>query len=105
MKNKYQRLTKEEKKQAIKEYQQTEKGHGMMKRLTRLMIIGIIGIIYAIGYFIMEYTNYSLTLADLFLIVPLFLASLFFIIMAYKLKIKNLNNFVLKNKPQKNAKN
>lgn len=96
MKIKYKRLTKEEKKQVIAEYKKTDKGKVMYTRLTRLFIIGILGIIYAIWYFIYDYLNYDLTISDLLVIIPLFLISFFFIIMACKLRIKNLNNYVIK---------
>ena len=47
MKNKYQRMTKEEKKQCQLFYYRTEKGRDMRKRLIRLLIIGIAGLLFA----------------------------------------------------------
>lgn len=96
MKIKYKRLSKEEKKKVIAEYKKTDAGKVMYTRLTRLFIIGILGIIYSIWYFVYDYSNYDLTISDLLIIIPLFLASFFFILMAYKLRIKNLNDYAIK---------
>ena len=96
MKIKYKRMSKNEKKELIKDYRATDKGKNMYIRLIRLTIIGIIGIIYSICYFSYEYLNNSLSLSDYLLTIPLFLASIFFILMAYKLRIKVLNNYAIK---------
>ena len=42
MKNKYQRMSKKEKKKLIIEYKNTEKGKYMMQKLRNLIIIGVI---------------------------------------------------------------
>ena len=56
MKNKYQRMSKEEKKKLIIEYKNTEKGKYMMQKLRNLIIIGVISYFYAI-YLILSSKN------------------------------------------------
>ena len=46
MKNKYQRMTKEEKKECRQKYYATPKGKEMKIRFLRLKIIGILGIAF-----------------------------------------------------------
>ncbi len=68
MKNKYQRLTKEEKKAAVERYKKADEHNEFMQRkLTQVQIICIIGLLFGIGviahtlitndrwYFIAEY--------------------------------------------------
>lgn len=57
MKNRYQRMTKEEKKALRKEYKETKKS--MYSRLVRLKFLGIFGEIYAIGSFIFDMFFYK----------------------------------------------
>jgi uncharacterized membrane protein len=49
MKNKYQRLNKEEKKEAVKRYKENKENLALHTRLTRLMIVLIIGALLGIG--------------------------------------------------------
>jgi hypothetical protein len=50
MKNKYQRLTREEKKQVVKDFRaESEKNNNYMSVLNRMLILGIIGLIYGIA--------------------------------------------------------
>ena len=48
MKNRYQRMNKEEKKKCREKFYQTDKGRELKKRFTRLTILGIIGICFAV---------------------------------------------------------
>ena len=96
VKIKYDRLTKEEKKELLERYKKTDAGLVMYNRLVRLRVIGFIGIIFSIFLFLYEYKTIELT--DYLIVIPLFLASLLFIMMSFKLKRKVLNRFVIKNK-------
>lgn len=58
MKNKFERLSKRERKEAIIEFQNVdEKNSNLIRRLKRLRLIGIIGIIYAVLMFLMDFLN------------------------------------------------
>jgi len=97
MKNKYQRMNKEEKNKLQKAYQTTKEGKAMLKRLTRIQIIGITGISFSLGLSVYAYFTDALTW-DYINSGILFLISLFFIIKSYQLKIKVLNKEALKKK-------
>jgi hypothetical protein len=94
MKTKYERMNKEEKKKLIEKYKKTKEGASLLKRLNRLNIIGIIGIIFSILLIIISLKDFNIL--DYLTIIPLFLASILFIIMSYKLKKKVLNKFAIK---------
>ncbi len=96
IKTKYARMNREEKKELINSYKKTESGKIMMNRLFRLNIIGSLLIIYALYFYIKSFNNLKWT--DFFVIVPLAISGLFFIIMSLKLKRKVLNNFAIKKK-------
>ena len=53
MKNRYQRMTKEERKKLRKDYKDSHAE--LKKRLDRVVIISIIGILYGIAMFIFDY--------------------------------------------------
>ena len=56
MKNRYERLTRQEKREAIKEYKNSgEHNKALYTRLTRLKGIGIIGIVYSILMFTLDF--------------------------------------------------
>ena len=94
LKTKYDRMTKDEKKELLKQYKKMDAGKSMVYRLTRLKIIGIIGLILAISLVVFQIKDIEMT--DFLTIVPLFLASILFIMMSYKLKRKVLNQFAIK---------
>ncbi len=96
LKTKYERMNKEEKKKLVEKYKKNDSGLAIYNRLIRLNITGILGIIFSSFLFISQYK--SLEILDYLTIIPLFLASLLFVIMAHKLKLKVLNNFLIKNK-------
>lgn len=96
LKNKYERMNKEEKKKTIELYKKTNNGKAMLNRLLRLNIIGSILIVYAIIEFVMDINNLELT--NYLISIPVCLVGIFFIIMAYKLRKKSLNNFAIKQK-------
>ena len=88
MKNKYQRLSKNDKLECRNMYYSTPKGKEMHLRLIRLNIIGICGLLISI-YIIGNGSDY-------FIAVPLFLASIIFLVGAYFIRGKVLNQFALK---------
>ena len=94
IKTKYDQLTREEKKNLQIKYKKTEAGLAMTNRLFRLQIIGFAGFFLAIGLFLFQFK--TLTITDYLVIVPLFLASILFVMMSYKLKKKVLNQFIVK---------
>lgn len=98
MKTKYQRMNKFEKKQLIEEYKKTLKGKESLSRLNRIMIIGLIGLIYGIGETLYSYIKDEIKISDYLTIIPLLIASFIFIIMSFNLRKKELNKFAIKRK-------
>lgn len=96
LKTKYERMSKEEKKEVVVNYKKTEAGRVMMMRLLRLTIIGLLGILYSVYWFVSHLHDLQWT--DYLVIVPLTLISIFFIVMAFRLRKKVLNQFVIKKK-------
>jgi hypothetical protein len=93
MKNKYQRMTKKEKKELIAEYKKTEKGNYLLKKLNNVIIIGVISYFYAIFLIITADNIWNYISAA-----GLLIAGCIFIIASLKLRIKNLNKFAIKKK-------
>ena len=86
MKNKYQRMTKTEKKELKQKFYETTKGKEMKKRLLRLRITGLIGILFSVflvisGYISKEkeYKTINITL-----LVIAFFIYLYFMMLNYK---------------------
>lgn len=96
MKNKYQRMNREEKKQCQKFYYNTEKGKEMRRRLNRLVVLGIIGILFAVFLVISGYISNEINWATWTMAVILIIFSIIFIIGSYKLRIKCLNAYAIK---------
>ena len=96
MKNKYCRMSKEEKKQCQKFYYNTDKGKDMKKRLTRLFIIGIIGICFSIFLVVSGYFANELNWATWGMAGILLAFSIVFIVGAFKIRIKCLNQYAVK---------
>ncbi len=96
MKTKYERMSKEEKKSLVKKYKSTPNGKVMMNRLLRVNAIGVVGIFYSIFLLVSEYQN--LTFKKSLVMIPLFLISIFFLFMSYRLRKKVLNQFAIKKK-------
>lgn len=56
MKNKFERLSKEEKKESIKEFENvSDANKNLITRIKRLRVVGIIGIIYSLIMFILDF--------------------------------------------------
>ncbi len=93
MKNKYQRMTKDEKKKLINDYKKTEKGNYLLKKLRNLIVIGVLSYFYAIYLIITSENIWNYISAGMLL-----LAGCIFIVASIKLRIKNLNKFAIKKK-------
>ncbi len=96
MKNKYQRLSKDEKKECRKMYYNTIKGKEMKLRLTRLFIIGTLGILFAIYIIGNGILTHQIHWYDYFIAIPLFFASIIFLVSSFLIYRKVLNQFALK---------
>jgi len=97
MKNKYQRMNKEEKKNIKNKYYATTEGKAMHNRLIRLLIIGFMGILFGIYLIYSNYTQDGNNIWQYILAGMLMVASLVFIIGSIKIKGKVLNKYAIKN--------
>lgn len=96
MKTKYQRMTKNEKKEIQDKYYKTENGKAMKNRLTRLLITGTMGILFSLYLFYTNYTNDGNNIWEYILSSILLVASIIFIIGSFKIKYKVLNKEAIK---------
>jgi len=90
---KYYSLSKEEKKKLKKDFYNTEFGNNIKNRLNRLLIIGIIGIIFSTYLFINPANKWDIVSG-----IILLFASTIFIGGSIKVRIDKLNNFLVKQK-------
>ena len=97
MKNKYQRMSKEEKKKLKKEFAKTKQGKDLLFRLKRLLIIGIIGIVFSILLLLVAFFNKE-SIFNYIEAIMLLIASVIFLIGSIRMKGKQLNNYALKKK-------
>lgn len=96
LKTKYERMKSYEKKKLRELYKKTVAGKEMMKRLLRLTCIGVALLLYSVFFFVKDFAH--LNWMNYCVSIPVFCIGLFFIIMAYHLRKKVLNNFAIKNK-------
>ena len=96
MKNKYQRLSKEDKIECKAMYYRTNKGKEMRLRLLRLNIIGILGILFGIYLISHGLITKQIQWYDYGIAITLFLFSCLFLIGALLVRQKVLNQFALK---------
>lgn len=96
VKNKFERMSKMEKKDLILAYKNTQKGKAILQRLRRIFCIGIIGLLYSVYLFISKFNDWNFS--DYMLMIPLLLCSFFFILMSFKLRKQNLNHFAISKK-------
>ena len=96
MKNKYQRMNKEEKKKCREKFYQTDKGRELKKRFTRLTILGIIGICFAVFLVISGYISEEISWATWTLAGILLFFSLVYLISPFVLKPKCVNDYAVK---------
>ena len=97
MKNKYQRMSKEEKKDLKEKYLNTKEGKSKINRLNRLFIIGIIGIRFSIILIVSAVLNKQ-SILDYICGGILFVFSIVYLIGSINIKQKELNKFALKQK-------
>ncbi|MBD9075141.1 hypothetical protein EGP91_04020 [bacterium] len=97
MKNKYQRMTKTEKKELKQKFYETTKGKEMKKRLLRLRIIGLIGILFSVFLVISGYISKELNWATWTMSIILMLCSCVYFMGSFTIKGKILNDFAIKN--------
>lgn len=97
LKNKYQRMSKKEKKQIKKEYTATVLGKKQMNRITRILIYGILCFLYSVYITFDNIKKGSSILVYIFAGIVL-VASVIFIYNYFNLKINCLNNYALNNK-------
>lgn len=96
MKNKYQRLSKEDKKECRNMYYNTPKGKDMHLRLIRLNVIGILGLLIGCYIIINGNITHDINWIDYTVSIPLLFASFIFLIGSYLIRGKVLNQFALK---------
>ena len=97
MKNKYQRLSKEEKKKARLDYKNANKEN--YNRLIRLTVLGYVGIFYSLVVIALDYFILDGKIWDLILNLVLFFVSCIFIFKSKDLLKHNINNYLInKNK-------
>ena len=89
-------LSKDERNKLKEEFYKTDIGKDLKLRLTRLLIIGILGILFSIYLFV---SNTSIF--DIITGIILVIASLVFIIASFRLRITKLNDYLIKNKKKK----
>lgn len=93
LKTKYQRMSKDEKKQLVSEYKNTEKGKYLLTKLRNVVIIGIISYAYAI-YLILDAKNiWNYISAG-----GLLIAGAVFIVSSIRLRIKYLTMYAVRKK-------
>lgn len=97
MKTKYQKMNKEEKLEIQNKYYATEAGKAMKSRLTRLLIVGFMGIIFSAYLAYSNYTNDGNSIWQYIMAGILLIASLTFIIGSIKIRHKVLNKYATKN--------
>ena len=97
MKNKYQRMNREEKKKLVEEFQKTEVGKNQLFRLKRLFIIGIVLIIFGILEILVAYFTKK-GIWDYISGVMCIITAIIFIGGSFKIKGNSLNNFAIKKK-------
>ena len=97
MKNKYQRMNVLEKKKCRVSYYQTAKGKEMKARFIRLNILGIVGLLFSIFLVVSSYYEKSLNWATWCMAILLTIFSLVFILGAFYIRGKVLNQYAIKN--------
>ncbi len=93
---KYYSLAKEEKVKIKEEFYQTEFGSKMKTRLNRLLVTGILSFIFSIYLFISHTNNWEIITG-----ITLLCASFVFVIASFKIRIRKINDFLVKKKKQK----
>ena len=97
LKIKYLRLSKDERKQKKKEYFNTEKGKYVKTKIQNSLICAIICIIFSI-YIIIDNILNKMTFLNMFYGISILIIGIILIIAGHIIKIKKINNYVVKNK-------
>ena len=96
MKNKYQRLTKAEKKQAVKDFRAaSEKNNNYMKTLTRMKVYGILGLIYGIAAILSDVFILNAAVWAYLVDGVVIIFSLYLLIQRNTIKTAVVNNFLI----------
>ncbi len=93
---KYYSLTKEERQDLKEKFYQTDFGSSMRARLNRLLIIGIMAFIFSIFMFVTNTNIWEIVMG-----VMLLIASFIFIIASFKIRVKKLNDYLVKKAKKK----
>ncbi len=97
MKNKFQRMTKEEQKKVLTKYYATKTGKENKARFLRLLIFGYLCLLYAVvvigDTIINHHSNWNYVLAGIMVIF-----GLFFLLARHKVLITKVNEYVVKHK-------
>ena len=96
MKNKYQRLSREEKKQVVKDFRaESEKNNNYMGVLNRLLILGIIGLIYGIASMLGDIFFFKASVLAYIIDGIVIAFSVFLIVQHYRIKGAVLNYYLI----------
>jgi len=90
---KYYSLNKDEKKELKNNFYNTEFGKSIKNRLDRLFLIGIIGILFSVYLFINPSNKWDIVTG-----VILVVASIIFLVGSFKVRIRKLNDYLVKQK-------
>ncbi len=93
LKLKYYSLNKNERKELKNKFYNTEYGNNIKKRLDRVFIIGILGIIFSLCLLILPNNKWDIVEG-----IILIIASFIFIFGSHKVRINKINTFLTKNK-------
>ncbi len=97
MKNKFQRMTKEEQKNALTKYYATKTGKENKNRFLRLLIFGYLCLLYAVAVtgdtIINHHSIWNYVLAGV-----MFIFGLFFLFARHKILVTKVNEYVIKHK-------
>jgi len=93
---KYYNLKKEEKYIIKDKFYQTEFGKETKNRLNRLLLTGILGILFSIYLFLFQKNVWEIIIG-----IILIITSTIFIIGSYKIRIKKINDYLVKNSKSK----
>ena len=99
-KNKYQRSTKEEKKEARIAFFNTDYGYELKKRLNRLVIYSVLLVACAI-YFVIDNILNENTISNYVLAGFFVVFAIVFMVGRHYVIVKNANDYMIKNKSKK----
>ena len=116
MKNKYERLSRKERKDAIKEFKNANPhNEDLIMRLNRLKVVGIIGIVYSLlmftldllkerGIFDYGFNTFNNIYVSYVIDAVLLILCALFVIKAEQLKKEQVNKYLIEKNSSKNSK-